>query len=233
MNDDFTTSSPSAGGSQSKDTEPHWIDISVPLYDAMAHWPGDPPVSIKRIRDMEQGDRLNLSMISMSAHSGTHIDAPRHFLKQGTGIDRMPLNVMSGRARVIEINDDESVKPDELYQHQIRRYERILFKTRNSTTAWQTDSFTEDFVYISDDAARYLVDCGITLAGIDYLSVGSFRHGGSYVHETLLGGGVWIIEGLDLSQVKPGEYDLICLPLKIQKGDGAPARAIIKRAPTS
>ena len=118
----------------------------------MVHWPGDPSVTIKRIKDMEHGDTANLSEISMGAHSGTHVDAPIHFIQQGQGVDRMPLDTMVGRARVIEILDTESIKPEELLRHRIRRGERILFKTPNSSYVWQTDDFIEDFVFISDDA---------------------------------------------------------------------------------
>lgn len=205
-----------------------WIDISVPIRDAMVHWPGDPPVAIKLVKDMEHGDTANLSTISMGAHSGTHVDAPIHFIRQGMGVDRMPLDTMVGRARVVEIKDTEAIRPEELLQHRVRRGERILFKTRNSSRVWQTDEFVEDFVFISDDAARFLVDRDVRLVGIDYLSVGSFKRGGSYAHKTLLGGGVWVIEGLDLSRVIPGKYDLICLPLKLAQGDGAPARAVLR-----
>jgi len=205
-----------------------WIDISVPLRDAMVHWPSDTPVSIKRVRDIEQGDKANLSVISMGAHSGTHVDAPIHFLKQGQGIDNIPIDTLVGRARVIEIRDPGSIKSEELLQYCIRRGERILFKTRNSSHVWQKDEFVEDFVFISDAAADFLVDRGVRLVGVDYLSVGSFKHGGSYVHKTLLIGGIWTIEGLNLSNVTPGNYDLICLPLRIVGGDGAPARAILR-----
>lgn len=205
-----------------------WIDISVPLRNAMVHWPGDPPVNIKRVKDIQHGDTANLSMISMGAHSGTHIDAPLHFTQQGEGVDKMPLDTAVGRARVIEIRDSESIKPEELLQHRIRRAERILFKTRNSSGVWQTNKFVEDFVFISDEAARFLTKRGVRLVGVDYLSVGGFKQGGSYVHETLLGAGIWIIEGLDLSRVSPGKYDLICLPLKLDQADGAPARAILR-----
>ena len=205
-----------------------WIDISLPLRDAMVHWPGDPPVSIRRVKDIEQGDTVSLSVISMGAHSGTHLDAPIHFVKKGKGVDDIPLDTVVGRARVIEIKDPESIKPEELAGHHIRRGERILFKTQNSSSAWQTNVFVEDFVFISDAAADFLVDRGVRLVGVDYLSVGSFKHGGSNVHSTLLSGGVWIIEGLNLSNVTPGNYDLICLPLRIVAGDGAPARAILR-----
>ncbi len=208
-----------------------WIDISVPLRNAMVHWPGDPPVRIKRVKDIEHGDSHTLSEIAIGSHIGTHMDAPLHFIEQGEGIDKMPLDTTIGRARVIEIWDTESIKPEELLQHRIRRGERILFKTRNSSRVWQTDTFIEDFVFISNEAAYFLAQSGVSVVGVDYLSVGGFKHGGSYVHKTLLGGGVWIIEGLDLSGVKPGKYDLICLPLKLDQGDGAPARAILRPVP--
>lgn len=205
-----------------------WIDISLPLHNEMVHWPGDPPLRIKRVHDLNHGDSHTLSEISMGSHTGTHIDAPLHFIQKGISIDKMPLDVTVGRARVIEIQDAESIKPEELFDHRIRRGERILFKTRNSSRVRQTDTFVEDFVFISNEAARFLVKRGIRVIGIDYLSIGGFKRGGSNVHQTLLQGGVWIIEGLDLSLVSPGRYDLICLPLKLDQADGAPARAILR-----
>jgi arylformamidase len=161
------------------------------------------------------------------------MDAPLHFIRQGIGIDKLPLNTTVGRARVIEIQDTESIKIEELLQHQIIRGERILFKTRNSSRAWQADNFIEDFVYISKDAARFLVERKVKVVGIDYLSVGGFKYDSVETHQTLLEGGVWIIEGLNLSFVSPGKYDLICLPLKVEQGDGAPARAILRPVRTS
>ncbi len=226
---DTTSSSPQEGDSKTNHrTGSCWIDVSVPLHNAMVHWPSDPPFSIKRVKDVKHGDTVNLSVISMGAHSGTHIDAPLHFIQQGQGVDKMPLDTTVGRARVIEIRDTESIKSGELLWHRIRRGERILFKTQNSSRVWRVSKFVEDFVFISDEAARFLVERGVRLVGVDYLSVGSFKQGGSYVHKTLLSGGVWIIEGLDLSQVSPGKHDLICLPLKLDEGDGAPARAILR-----
>ena len=228
-NNDTTFSTPEQGSPKTNvQASSGWVDISVPLRDAMVHWPGDPPISIKRANDMERGDSANLSIVSMGAHSGTHIDAPLHFIQQAKGVDEMPLDTTIGRARVIEIEDPESIKPGELLRHRIRRRERILFKTRNSSRVWQTNEFVQDFVFISDEAALFLAERGVRVVGVDYLSVGGFKHGGNYVHKTLLGSGVWIIEGLDLSVVSPGRYDLICLPLKFDQGDGAPARAILR-----
>jgi len=129
---------------------------------------------------------------------------------------------------VIEIRDRESIKTKELEQHRIRQGERILFKTRNSSRVWKTDTFIEDFVFISNEAARFLADRGARVVGVDCLSFGPFKGDGAEVHRILLESGIWIIEGLDLSQVSPGYYHLICLPLRLQCGDGAPARAILK-----
>jgi arylformamidase len=195
----------------------------------MVHWPDNPPVRIERMLDMERGDVANVSEISLGAHTGTHMDAPIHFVRGGEGMDRMPFEATLGRTRVIEIRDPESIKPEELILHQIYRGERVLFKTANSARSWWTEDFDEDFVYISQDAARYLAECRVRTVGVDYLSVGGFHKDGPETHEALLGAGVWVIEGLNLSSVEPGEYALICLPIKVEGGDGAPARAILRK----
>src|SRR5438874_2630846 len=205
-----------------------WIDISVPLYTGMVHWPDNPPVQIERALDINKGDAANVSKMSMGVHTGTHMDAPIHFLPGGKGIDQLPLSATIGRARVIEIHDPESIKPNELEPHQIGRDERILFKTRNSSRCWQTNDFVKDFVYISHEAAQYLAERHVQTVGVDYLSVGGFYKDGAETHHALLGAGIWIIEGLNLSQVQAGTYELICLPIKIQGSDGAPARAILR-----
>jgi arylformamidase len=205
-----------------------WIDISVPLHDGMVHWPGDSAVQIKRIRDMAQGEVCNVSFLSMSAHTGTHMDAPLHFIRDGKSLDRLPLEATIGPARVIEIADPESIKAEELRPCKIKQGERILFKTRNSKKSWKKAGFDEDFVYISQEAARYLAERRIRTVGIDYLSVGGFKRDGVETHHALLGAGIWIIEGLNLSQVRPGRYELVCLPLKVLGLEGAPARAVLK-----
>ena len=209
-------------------TNDGWIDISVRLRSGMVHWPDNPPVRIERMLDMEHGNVANVSKISMGSHTGTHMDAPLHFVREGEGIDEMPLTAAMGRARVIEIHDPESVKPDDLYPHGIRRGERILLKTQNSARDWPSTDFIEDFVYVSQEAARYLAACEIQTIGIDYLSVGGFYRDGVETHEALLNAGIWVIEGLALSQVESGEYELICLPMKVERSDGAPARAILR-----
>ena len=205
-----------------------WIDISVSLHSGMVHWPDNPPVKIERMKDMEQGAVCNVSVMSLGAHTGTHMDAPLHFIKNGKSLDKLPLEATIGPARVIEIKDREMVRPDELRGHNLRRGERILLKTRNSTRCWKTDAFIADFVYISREAAQYLVDRGIRTIGVDYLSVGGFHRDGHETHRILLGAEVWIIEGINLSKVKPGNYELVCLPLKVLGSDGAPARALLR-----
>ena len=205
-----------------------WIDVSVTLKTGMVTWPGDPPARITHALDLEKGDPCTVSLIDMGAHTGTHMDAPAHFVRGGPGIDTLPLDAALGSARVIAIDDPESIKPEELRRHRLRRGERILFKTGNSARCWDRDTFVEDFVYISAAAAEYLVERQVRLVGIDYLSVGGFFADGQETHQALLGAGIWIIEGLNLSGVKPGRVDLICLPLRIAGADGAPARAVLR-----
>ena len=211
-----------------KTTGEGWIDASVPLRSGMVHWPDNPPVRIERMLDMKRGDVANVSMISLGSHTGTHMDAPIHFVRGGEGMDRMPLDATVGRARVIEIRDPIAIKLDELDPHGIGRGERVLFKTQNSSRRWWAEDFVEDFVYVSQEAARYLADRGVKTVGVDYLSVGGFHKDGVETHQALLGAGIWVIEGLYLSGVEPGEYELVCLPLKVEDGDGAPARAILR-----
>jgi len=206
-----------------------WIDISLPLKSGMARWPGDPPVLIERISDLAQGDEATVSAISMGCHTGTHMDAPLHYLPQGAGLDSMPLAAVMGPARVLEIRDPRQVTPAELRPHRIRCGERILLKTGNSALRRHRDSFSEDFVSLSPEAAAFLAARGIRSLGIDALSVGGMGAAGDEVHRLLLAGGVWIMEGLDLSGVEPGRYRLVCLPLKIPGSDGAPARAVLGR----
>lgn len=212
------------------DTVEPWIDISVPLHNGMVHWPDNPPVKVERMLDLEAGDACNVSKISLGVHTGTHVDAPRHFLRDGVGVHLAPVGALIGPARVIEIADSHAIGSDELRQHDIQAGERVLFKTLNSARCWQTDDFIEDFVYVSQAAARYLAGLHVQTVGVDYLSVGGYTVDGPETHNALLSAGIWIIEGLNLSGVRPGTYELICLPLKITDSDGAPARAVL-RAP--
>lgn len=206
-----------------------WRDVSVPIRDGMVHWPGDPSVEIVRRESIAAGDAANLTAISMSAHTGTHMDAPLHFLDRGEAIDALPLDAAIGPARVIAIEDAEAVRAGELRGHEPRAGERLLLKTANSARRWWEEGFAEGFVHIEPDAAELLAASGVALVGVDYLSVGGMQTGAA-THRHLLGAGIWIVEGLDLSTVESGEYELICLPLRLAGADGAPARALLRRA---
>ncbi len=206
-----------------------WIDISVPVRNGMVHWPGDAPFELKRLKDMQQGDGLTLSYMSLGIHTGTHMDAPLHFIQGGAAIDTMPVDAMMGPARVVSIHDRESIKPAELEPLNPQPGDRLLFKTYNSEHCWDSDSFFEDFVYLSREAAAYLAQCGVRTVGVDYLSVGGFHKDGAETHQALLGSGMWVIEGLNLGGIEPGDYELACLPLKLANAEGAPARALIRK----
>lgn len=208
--------------------EAEWIDVSVTVRHGMPHWPDNPPIVVQRSMDIGRGDVCNLSHLAMGVHSGTHIDGPMHFIHQGAGVDEMPLAATMGAARVIEITHPREVTAAELGRHSLRVGERVLFRTSNSTRCWQADAFVEDFVYISEQAAVALAEAGVRTVGVDYLSVGGYHCDGAKIHRILLEAGIWIIEGLDLSAVRAGRYEMICLPVKLHGSDGAPARAILR-----
>lgn len=206
----------------------NWIDASVPLRTGMVHWPTDPSVRIERFADMDKGAVCNVSKMDMCAHAGTHMDGLNHFIKNGAPLDTVPFDAVIGPCRVVEIKDADSVKAAELKRFKLGRGERILLRTRNSKREWWEEDFDTQFIHISREAAEHLVECGIRTIGIDYLSVGGYQRDGVECHQVLLGAGIWIIEGLNLTRVKPGRYDLVCLPVKVRNSDGAPARAILR-----
>jgi arylformamidase len=205
-----------------------WIDVSVPLHNGMVHWPGDPPYRMHHVMDQRKGDICTVSQVTMGVHTGTHMDAPLHFIEDAASIDKMPFDATVGRARVVEIRDPKCIHRDELEPLAIESDERILFKTANSNRQWHKDPFNEDFVFIEQSGARYLAERGVRLVGVDYLSVGGFKQDAVETHHALLDAGIWVIEGLDLSGIEPGTYEMICLPLKLVDSDGSPARAILR-----
>jgi arylformamidase len=210
-------------------TGSHWQDVSVAVHDGMAHWPGDPECHIKRVVSMDDGAVCNLTHLSLSAHTATHMDAPRHFIADGLTMDQMPLEAVIGPCRIIELDAQDQITPGHLRPHRLRRGERLLFKTRNSSRSWARDSFDRDFVSIRQDAAAFLVKRGVQTVGVDYLSIGGYEKDGVETHQIMLGAGIWVIEGLNLSAVESGRYDLICLPLKIAGADGAPCRVVLRK----
>jgi arylformamidase len=208
----------------------NWIDVSIPLRDGMPVWPGDKPFERTLTHSMATGAANNLSQFSTSAHTGTHMDAPLHFMANAPGIETLPIDAVVGPARVIQIHDDEAVRPEELRSHSLQPGERILFRTRNSELRLTERDFTKEFVYIAPDAARYLANRQVRTVGVDYLSVGAFHEeSGRETHRILLGAGIWIVEGVNLANVEPGDYEMICLPLRMVGSDGAPARAVLRR----
>jgi arylformamidase len=206
-----------------------WFDVSVPLTTGMVHWPGDPEPTFTRISEIEQGANANVTLCRMTAHTGTHMDAPLHFLPGRDGIDAFPLGTGIGAARVVSIPVSCPVITEaELEGRDIRAGDRILFKTRNSLRNWERLEFQPDYTGMHASAARFLADAGVLLVGVDYLSVGVFEGDGRETHRILLSAGIWIVEGLDLSQVPEGDYDMVCLPLRIAGCDGSPARVALR-----
>ena len=208
-----------------------WIDITVPLRNGMPTWPGDPECHITKTADMADGAVCNLTHLNLSAHTATHMDAPRHFIANGITMEQMPLDAVIGPCRVIDLQSvEDQITPADLTPHHLQPGERLLFKTRNSTRSWSLNHFDRDFVSIRADAARLLVECGVQTIGVDYLSIGGFEKDVVETHQVILGAEIWVIEGLDLSAIEPGDYELLCLPLKIQGADGAPCRALLRPA---
>jgi arylformamidase len=209
-----------------------YIDASVTL-DASTTpvYEGDAPMRFEFLKEMRRGDPFTLSAYSLGAHSGTHVDAPMHFVANGASIDQVPLDRLIGPARVIEIADDiQAITAAELGKHDWRGAPRILFRTRSSIRGWMTSPlFHRDFAYIAPDAAQLLADANVQLVGIDYLSAEQFGAPAPRAHQILLGKGIPIVEGLLLTSVRGGDYELIVLPMKVGGHEGAPARAVLRR----
>jgi len=204
-------------------------DVSVTVTSKLVTWPGDPSVELERVEKIEDGANANVSRVAMGVHTGTHVDAPFHFIEDGTTAETLPLDVLLGSVQVIDLGDQVSVITKEVLQQakMIHGVSRILLKTRNSSiwTRGETE-FQTDFVGIDASGAEYLVEKGVQLVGIDYLSIAPYKQSRP-THKILLGARVIIIEGLDLSQVDAGVYELVCLPVKLGGSDGAPARVIL------
>ena len=210
----------------------NWIDVSTSLDPSTTPvYEGDPPMRFDFVKDMRRGDVLTLSSYTLGAHSGTHIDAPMHFVREGASIDRIALDRLIGPARVIEIADSvQAIDAAELQKHDWKGASRILFRTRSSIRGWMTSpGFHRDFAYIAPDAAQLLADANVQLVGVDYLSAEQFGAPAPRTHQILLGKGIPVVEGLALAGVAGGDYDLIVLPMKVAGHEGAPARAVVRK----
>jgi arylformamidase len=205
-------------------------DISLTISNDLPVWPGDTPVKLVRNRDMHYGELYTLSELTSTVHVGSHLDAPMHFVRHGHGVDQIDLNKLIGPCYVVDLPDVNSIDAPSLEQANIPAHvTRLLCRTRNSEWWARSDNtFHTDFVAIDPSGAEWIVQRGMQLVGVDYLSVGAYE-GGIPTHEILLSNGVVPVEGLDLSRIEPGEYQLICLPLKLKDCDGAPVRAVLMR----
>jgi len=202
------------------------IDISVPNGPSQHVYPGDPVPRVERNKAILAGDVCNLSLLTMGSHTGTHVDAPYHFIDDGPRLGEVALDRMVGEALVADLRGRPAVDADALAHTALRSGDILLCLTDNSAR-WAAPDFQRDFTYVTPDAADLLVERGVRAVGIDYLSIEQFGSSDFAVHHRLLGAGVFIIEGLDLRGVEPGRYTLVCLPLKFPDLDGAPARAVL------
>jgi arylformamidase len=208
-----------------------WYDISVPIRQGMSYLILDPePPKYYRLHEAELGSKVTISKLEILSHTCTHLDAPLHFIKGGSTITDMPMDAVVGPCRVIEIKDKQTIKVAELKKHNIKKGERLLFKTRNSPMTYAGDKFVEDYVYLDGDAAVYLAEKKIALFGLDNITIGYWKDEASIMktHQSLLEAGIYILEDCALGDVPPGEYELICLPLLLYQADASPCRAILR-----
>ncbi len=209
-----------------------WIDVTAPLDPAtLPVYTGDVPLTLEFKLDMRKGDKVTYSTMEMGLHSGTHVDAPMHFIKDGVSMDKIPLSLFMGPVLVIDCSvTADAVDAAELNKHKWRGAKRIFFRTRNSHGGGMADPhFNEKFVYIAPDAAQLLADAGVELVGIDYNSVEKFHSAVPRTHQILLGKGIPAVEGLDLRNVTGGEYELLLLPARVIGHETAPVRALMRK----
>jgi arylformamidase len=205
------------------------IDVSVPLDATLPTYPHNTPFSLEAVKRLARGDSSNVSTLHMSAHCGTHVDAPLHFFDDGAGAEALPLEILCGRVRVIEVTSRKAVAAEDFERLDLSEDIRLLIKTHNSRL-WGDPTFHPDYVGVSESGARHLVEHGVKLVGVDYLSVEPYGTPGHPAHHVLLGAGTIVIEGLNLRDVEPGVYEMYCLPLAIVGSDGAPARVVLRRS---
>jgi arylformamidase len=208
---------------------PRLVDVSVLLAPGLATYPGNPAFEITPVKRIAAGDSSNNSRLVMGTHTGTHVDAPKHFFDDKPGVDSLALELLVGRARVIDLPHRGGITEHHLASAGLREDLRVLLRTPNSALWNSTEGFHTDYTYVTEEAARFLVEQGVKVVGVDYLSVEQFHKPGAPAHHVLLGNGVIIIEGLNLSDVDAGQYEMYCLPLRLAGADGAPARVVLKR----
>lgn len=205
------------------------LDVSVLLAPGIATYPGNPEFEITPVHRLAAGDSSNNSRLVMGTHTGTHVDAPKHFFDGRPGVDAMPLDLLVGRTHVIDVAVRGGITKKHLEGAGLREDIRVLLRTPNSALWHSKQGFYPEYTHLTEDAATFLVEQGVKVVGVDYLSVEQFHKPGHPAHHALLGNGVVIIEGLNLFEVEPGTYEMFCLPLRIEGADGAPARVVLKR----
>jgi arylformamidase len=202
-------------------------DATITLQEGMIRYPGDPSFKLQGLYRLANGDAFNLCEMSMATHTGTHVDPPAHYFDKGAGVDQIPLSTMVGPGIVLDMRGRPYVDRRALADSPLDGNRRVLLKTDNSPSLLQSE-FRADYVYLTEDGATFLVEKGVQLIGIDYLSIEKYQSSGAPVHRTLLTAGVLIVEGINLVDVPPGPCKIYCLPLKIKDGDGSPARVLIE-----
>lgn len=207
------------------------IDVTLPLSAELRSFPGDPPFRLEPFQRMADGAPYNVSRLVTGTHAGTHVDAPAHFVRGGATVDQLPLEILVGKARVLDVPGVERIERQNLEKTDLRDDIRVLIKTRMSAQPKGSRPPHDDSVSLSEDAAMYLVQAGIKLVGFDDLSIDARGSTDFKAHQVLLGAGVIVVEGLDLAEVEPGDYDMTCLPLRLVAADGAPARVVLRMRP--
>lgn len=207
---------------------PKLYDISLPIESGGVVYPENTPIEIATVKSVASGGSSTISKLTLGSHTATHVDAQSHFLVSGAAVDQIPLDVLIGPALLVRFPDDVmAITAAHLESAGVAGQARVLFATRNSGFN-RTREFVKDYTYVAPDAAEFLVEHGVKLVGVDYLSIEQFHSGHHKTHKTLLGAGVVIVEGLQLSDPPAGSYELICLPLRLKGLDGAPARAVLR-----
>ncbi len=214
-----------------------WTDVTYPIFEGMTGWPGQPATAYDVLSCIHCGDTARVTMLHLSAHTGTHMDAPSHFLAQGIDVSRAPVEVGLGPVRIAAIDCPAEVTVAQIQAYEARTRpleagERLLLRTPNSDRKlWVQEPFDKDYHGIGPEAAKYLAGKKLLLVGVDYLSVGPFYAGNPQTHRALMGSQVWIIEGVDLRKITEGDYEMICLPLKLNGSDGSPIRVLLRAVP--
>jgi arylformamidase len=202
-------------------------DATLSIHEKMVVFPGDPPFKKEPVSQIQTGDDFNLTRLTMGTHLGTHVDPPAHYLEAGATVEQIPLESMVGPGVVADLRGRSQIDRHDLEKSNIGDHKRVLLKTDNGPRLLES-TFHQNYVHLTEDGARYLVEHKVRLVGIDYISIEHPENPGSPVHHLLLEAGILVVEGVHLLEIPPGEYEIFCLPLKIKGADGAPARILLR-----